>query len=256
MKTLQWLLILILSSGGMACNNGDDNGDPQAGLTNLELRFRPVYGDEPLVMYQNLDYEADMKLLVQLFQLYLAPVHLVRPDGTEQLVSEVELLDFRDLQDPGSAQTGLVLSFEDVPPGSYSGIRLGIGLPPELNATSPAQYEPGHPLSDNYWTAATGYIFSKVEGIADTSGLGQLDAPLTFHTGSDAIYQTVSFDRNFELDNQDLLRLNFTVDLRRVLVDDSGEFLDFRTYTIDHHTNPEVYNFIGANLPACVELQP
>lgn len=256
MKTPLYLLLLVLAGLGWACTGNGGNDDPQPEVTNLEMRFRPVYGEEPLVMFQSMDYEAGMDVLIQLFQLYVAPVSLIRPDGSELVLSEVALLDFRDFLDPAMAQAGLTLSFEGVPAGTYSGIRLGVGLPPELNATSPAQYEPGHPLSDNYWTAATGYIFSKVEGIADTTGTGNLNAPLTFHTGSDDIYQTVTFDRLLEVDAQNLRRLDFTVDLRKVLVQEGGDYLNFRAYTIDHHTNPEVYEFIGANLPTCIELQP
>jgi len=256
MKTPQYLLLLLLISLGWACADNGGNDDPQPQVTNLEMRFRPVYGEEALVMFQPLEYEAGMDVLVQVFQLYLAPVSLIRSDGSELVLRDVTLLDFRDFQDAAMAEAGLTLSFEDVPAGTYSGIRLGLGLPPELNATSPAQYEPGHPLSDNYWTAATGYIFSKVEGIADTTGSGNFNTPLTFHTGSDDIYQTVTFDRRVEVDAQNLQRLNFSVDLRKVLVRDNGDFLDFRTYTIDHHTNSEVYEFIGANLLTCIELQP
>jgi hypothetical protein len=236
------LILLLLVS--FSCNN-DDNTPLQQ---DLDLQVKALYGGEPLVLYREYPYEEGMKVFFQLYQFYLSDIELVRADGTGEMVSEIELIRFEDTQNETSAREGVRVTLENVPAGEYIKIKMGVGVSPRLMQTSPGQYPPGHPLADNYWSAAKGYIHSKIEGRADTLSGDGFDTGITFHGGSDDIYSEVEFPIQLTIDNSVPDPLVLISDLRRVLIRPNGEFLDFRKYNVDHHVNPEVFEFIGGNL--------
>ena len=107
----------------------------------------------------------------------------------------------------------MVLS--DVPAGQYKAIKLGIGVPEELNATQPGDYTPGHPLSTDYWTAASSYIFTKVEGNADLDGSDEFATKLTFHIGGNPRYREIEFEKSITVSPAGALPIAFEVDLKK-----------------------------------------
>ncbi len=241
-------LVLLLATG---CS---DNGEPSTPLTqDVSLQMKATFGDEPLVLFQEYNYPAQMKVLFQLFQFYLSEIELVRSDGTVHRLSDIELVRFEDTQNEASGRAGISLTFEDVPAGAYSKLRFGLGVDPDLNKTTPGDYLPGHPLSDNYWSAAKGYIHSKIEGRSDTLSGAGFDNGITFHTGSDELYTILEFPVNLTIDNSLPDPLVLETDLQRILIEPNGNFLDFRQSSVDHHVNPAVYEFIGANFAVAFE---
>lgn len=222
----------------------------------VDMNFKSTFGDAPLVMYENAyPYEAGMSVKLQLFQFYLSNISVQREDGSFVLLKDIALINFKDILTPSAATEGISLNMEGLAPGHYKAIRMGIGVAPNLNSTNPANYTPPHPLDDNYWSAATGYVFIKIEGNADTTGNGQFPAKLTFHTGANEIYKEKTFDKHFELKKGQTLQLKFSVDLKKVLSKGPGDFLDFRQITQDHSNNPEVYTFIADNLYNALVLE-
>ncbi len=235
-----------------------DNENPeQSGV--LELTFKGDFGADPLMMYaQEYPYEAGMAVKFQLFRFYLSDVTLLKTPGEMQSgvkVSDVELVDFKDIQSADAAQKGYTIKIENVPAGNYAGLLSGLGVSPTLNKTQPGNYDPTHPLSDNYWSWALGYVFTKIEGTADVDGDGQLTDKITFHIGGDSYYRTKEFNKAFTVKAGETTRLNFEVDLRRILVASADNYLDFKKVTIDHTNNVEIANFISDNLKAAVEIK-
>ncbi len=215
----------------------------------VEINFKSTFDNAPLVMYENAyPYEAGMAVKLQLFQFYLSNIAVQREDGSFVSLKDIALISFKDILTPAAAAEGITLETTGLAAGHYKGIRMGIGVAPNLNSTNPANYTPPHPLDDNYWSAATGYVFIKIEGNADTTGNGQFPAKLTFHTGATQLYKEKFFEKHFELKAGEPLQLNFSVDLKKVLSKGPSDFLDFRQITQDHSNNPAVYTFIADNM--------
>lgn len=250
MKNMLLLLIMSLLLFTTNCNEDSDSNTEQTGT--LELNFKGTFGTDPLVMYaREYPYEAGMKLKLQLFRFYLSNLQL--SDDTK--ITDVEIVDFEKVQSDAAAGQGITIQIKNVPAKAYAALKMGMGLTSELNATNPGKYAPGSPLSDNYWSAALGYVFTKIEGNADIDGDGKYESKLTFHAGGNPYYRNKTFDKNFTVKAGETTRLNFEIDLRKVLIKSNSDFLDFRKVTIDHTTKPEIATFISDNLANAVVLK-
>ena len=124
-----------------------------------------------------------------------------------------------------------------------------------MNSTAPGDYSTTHPLSNHYWSASQGYVFTKLEGNADVDGSGDFSTKLTYHIGTDPMNREVAFFKDIEVLDDGLQVLNFDVDVNNILVKDNGDFLDFRETPIDHSSNVEVASFIADNLVNAVKLR-
>lgn len=261
MKHIHYFFLVVLLMGISLTSCTNDNNQPvQDPEGDVKLTFKANFKNEPLLMYDDTyDYEAGMKLRFQLFQFYISHLKLITEmedtlSGGEELL-DIALVSFKDVNNMPAAEEGIVFQVEDVPAGKYKGIKLGVGVSDDFNATQPGDYPAGHPLSDNYWTAATGYIFSKIEGNADINGDGDFSEKLTFHTGASELYREKVFIEDFEVKQGEPLELNFNIDLNNVLVKNAGEFLDFRQVTQDHTNDMEVAGFIADNLGNALSLE-
>lgn len=235
----------------LAASCGDNKTDDGS----VSLQFKADFGDAPLTMFtRSYAYPEGMNVKFQNFLFYVSDVTLIKEDGTEHALSEVELISFKDIQDYAAAAAGVVTKAAKVPPGNYKAVKMGIGIAPDLNGTQPGDYKPGHPLTDNYWSWALGYIFTKIEGNADLNGDGNYDenAKLTFHIGANSLYRVKTFNTNFSVETGEEVKLPFTLDLRKVLVNDAGNFLDFRVTRQDHTNDMNVAQFIIDNLNAAI----
>lgn len=233
-----------------------DTAEPATG--EVVLQFKGTFGSDPLLMYAaDYPYEAGMDLKFQLFQFYLSDIVLLgenKTTGDSVVLSDIELVSFKDIQTADAAQQGVQLRIKNVPQGRYRGIKFGLGVSPDLNATSPAAYTPPHPLDDNYWSWATGYVFTKIEGNADLNADGIFETKLTFHAGGNSYYRQQTYLRDLTVASGENT-LQFSVDLERVLKAGAGNFLDFRQVQQDHTNNPTVAAFISDNLKQAVKLQ-
>ncbi len=256
---LSFLLGLLVALGLTSCNN-DNNNVSQELTGEVTITFKADFKNEPLLMYDDTyDYEAGMDLRFQLFQFYISHLKLIRNmadtiSGGEELI-DIALVSFKDITSQQLADEGISFTIQDVPAGSYKGLKMGLGVSDDFNMTQPGDYAAGHPLSDNYWTAATGYIFSKIEGNADLNGDGDFTEKLTFHTGASELHKEKVFIEDFQLGQSTPLQFEFNVDLYKVLARSSNDFLDFRQITQDHTNNMEVAGYIFENLANALSME-
>ncbi len=228
--------------------------------TKVDVNFtvKSTFDDLPLQMYnQTYSYDAGMKLRLQNFQFYLSDIVLLkesRDDADSVKLSEIVLATFRNVQSPDAATKGIRFTFKDIPAGTYKGLRVGIGVAPRLNATSPNSYTPPHPLDDNYWSWALGYVFTKLEGNADVIGDGKFAEKLTFHIGGNEFYRKKTFFKNIVLKPGES-NLELKVDLHKVLAIGGSQFVDFRKVTQDHTNDKVLAKFFADNLLNALEWQ-
>ncbi len=257
MKINGWLFFLLMLSAGVLFTGCDDDDDNDVANANVNLQFLATFDGEPLVMYdREYDYLEGMRVRFQLFQYYISDVQLVRQDGqgNTELV-DIDLVAYGEVTTDAQAQEGIQISLTEVPPGEYSGIRMGLGVSQDLNATQPGDYAPGHPLSGHYWSASTGYVFTKIEGNADLDGDGNFSEKLTFHIGTNPAYREVSFNAPIAIGSGETVGMQFTVDVMDVLSDGQGQFVDFRQVATDHTNDMELVNFLSDNLVNALQMQ-
>lgn len=200
--TINVCLLLML---GVACTSCNPDEKPFEYGT-FELNFQPVVSGQDFVRGEEYENINGRKFQINLFLMYVSDISLVKEDGSEVLLSEIELFDIANggstlrLAHGGNAYK----TFEDVESGDYKGVKFGIGVVDRLN-TEPADYAVTHPLSVNkgmYWAWRTGYKHMAIEGMVDDSpdkNGSVLNKEILYHTGKDslnspnAIYRAVEF---------------------------------------------------------------
>jgi hypothetical protein len=255
MNKINLLLSLLLAFSLWTCDNDDDKSDTGGELT---LNFRGLFDQNKLKMF-NADYayEDNMKLRLQLFQFYISDVALMKtddPKGDSIQLIDVELVSFKNIQSDDAAQKGISFTLKNIPPGTYKGIKLGLGVSADLNAVGPSSYTPPHPLDDNYWSWAKGYVFTKIEGNADLDNSGKFANKITFHIGENEFFRKKVFLKDIVITDKGSSNLALDVDLHRVLAQSSANYLDFRKVTQDHTVDKTIAKFIADNLGEAIKV--
>ena len=219
MKKLFGFLFLFALVGLSAC--GDDSNEPTTG--SLQLNFILEYEGEPLVMNETLTYENGLPMNYSRVNMYLSNFIL----GDRNL-ADIAFLDFTDVNvTAGQAQAGQFIQFDEIPAGDYGPLQYSVGVPKELNAQKPADFPAGHPLAltSEYWAGWNSYIFAKYEGKLDLEGDEMLETGFTFHTGSDPVFRSLTFDRNISINANETTTINFVINAKEMFHLEDG-FLD------------------------------
>ncbi len=234
-----------------SCNDDDQE------MFSVDLTFTPLFDGEPLVMYaEEYDYEEGMKLRLQLFQFFISNFRFIDDQGNEQPTPlEIDLISFADIQNRGAAEAGITVKVDNIPKGNYRSIKFGFGVDELHNATQPGDYDAGHPLSGHYWSAASSYVFTKIEGNADLNNDGQFEQKLTFHIGGNRSYQEIVLDKDLLLTSGSGTAVGIEVDLKDLLVNEQGEFLDFREVTKVHDVGSKVVDFVSGNIKNAFKIK-
>ena len=229
-------LLLLLIVGFTSCDNTTTTS-PEENSGTLTLNFQSTFDSQPLVMLgSEYAYEGGVEVMFQLFQFFVSSIKLIDQSGNVgPEIKDIALISFDGVNTLDSSRQGINLEIPDLPIGDYQGIQLGIGVNSALNSTMPNQYAVGHPLSAHYWDAANSYIFTKIEGVADTDNDGTFEQKLTFHIGGDPRYREVDFDQSFSISSNSSTSLGFTVDVKDIFVGDDGSYIDFREVTQIHN---------------------
>lgn len=256
MKRILFFLAVSFSFLFVACDDDDNNSGPG----DLTLKVTATYDSEPLVnLDATYDYPDGSPLRIQLFNYYLSDIRLYKegaPAEDAQLLSEVELIQYDDTYTAAEALAGKSFTYKNIPDGVYSGLRIGLGLTADLNATQPGDYEDGHPMSNNFWSWARGYVFTKLEAKADLDGDGEFTDNLTYHIGQNDLYKVIELPQTIKIENGKVANAHINVDLAKMLKNASNEYLDITVVenTLDHTINEDIFRFLYTNLGNAVEI--
>lgn len=164
------------------------------------------------------------------FRYYLSNIVLIKNDGSELPLTDVVLLVSPTEQD-------YVLA--DVPVGDYKGLKMIYGLDSVTNHLDPATFPAGHPLAIQspgmHWDWNSGYIFSKIEGLCDTSlaGDGPANFQFFYHVGMDMMKRTIDMSNHpFSVKSGSDKELVLELDLLDILAN-----VDLRTENETHTFN-------------------
>lgn len=160
----------------VGCKPDPMHGGPGTLTLNAAFQFA---GDSVSIGRTALDASGN-NLRLETFSIYLGGIELLNDTGAVRL-SEAERWD------AGADNSWNWI----VEPGTYDGFRIHLGVPAEFNTnTDPTIWPNDHPLGVNgsagmFWSWNTGYIFSKFDGKADTTGGENFTHPFAFHIGGD-----------------------------------------------------------------------
>ena len=122
-----------------------------------------------------------------------------------------------------------------IPAGTYKSITFYLGVDSATNSGGmmPTDRPAGHPLAiqnpSMFWTWASGYIFMRLEGLADTIGTVAPDHALVYHIGTNALRRsvTITFANDLVVTAGQNSTLHVKTDFKPLF-----EALDFKTESL------------------------
>lgn len=218
MKNYAFLLLFLAAILFSACKDGGGSVTPN----NFTLTFRATYDGQLLEKYKNYTY-GDKVVMFDKFNTYLSDITLVN-SATEVKLSDIEWVNFTPDLTADDKSVEVTYTFT-VPDGDYSGLKLGYGVRSDMNATSPANYSPGHPLyvESEYWSGWKSYIFAKIQGKVDLNGDNTPETNIFYHCGSDPVYNEATINGAIRVAGTGSMVVEF--DLKKIFTFD-GQLLD------------------------------
>lgn len=205
---------------GVDC--GSDDSEKTAAIA---VKLNPVFGDEPLKLYEPLLNEAGLPFF-ELEKLYFYISDLKLDD--ELVAEEIMLIDMND--------SDLSVGLSKVKPGDYSSINFGLGVEKRWNKEVPVSFENDHPLgfdhSSNYWEMNNSYTFYKIEGKYSSKDDGDLDKSFLFHLGTDELYRTLTLDKLTVVKNEGTTEITLNINFKKLLFDEGS--IDLETEFSTH----------------------
>lgn len=250
------LLLLFLGLTLMFMSCGKDDPDPTEAT--LKVNFLLTYDGQPLVFNQNQTYSHGDFIRMTKLNFFLTNLKIKSSNDSFKL-ADLSLIDYTVSNSTlAGASGGLVLTVPLVKTGTYTSLEFGVGLPPALNATKPADYGSGHPMADAgaYWPGWNGYIFSKMEGKYDSLSTGTFEPGFTFHTGLDKNYRIVKLSKTFKVDgNVANNEIAVSLDLKKLFVMDGQPIDLFEVNQAHGPSNDAVIEALVNNYNTAFSLQ-
>ncbi len=213
---LMFSALLVMTAYSCVSEDEDPVIEPS---TTVDLVFKAKYGTETAQMQEEYVYGDGKDIKFIQMDFFVSNITLMQENSPNSPEIELREIDFVSLSytDAADAEAGYTISIDKVPAGTYAGIKIGIGVPADLNRTKPEDYGSNDVLFQNshYWEGWSSYIFAKIEAAADLNNdddivLGGAESEgLSYHTGTDAVYQEVIIPQDIVLTEG----VNFTIDL-------------------------------------------
>ena len=227
--------------------------DPEPKLeevTDVELTFKGKFGEETFLINEpSLTYN-DFNIRFDQFNFYISDVVLIKETLSGQEETELLEIDFVDLSfrpsELSDAQTGITIRIENVPVGEYDGIKIGLGVPADLNKNTWGDFGEGHPLRKvgHHWPTWESFIFSKTEANIDIDNNNSFTHKLSYHTGSDSVYKTKYVAKNLTLTKGEITNISFEADVKEIFY----EIDVIQESTIDDLSQIDLMKKIQSNL--------
>ena len=235
-----------------ACTSCKETEDvTPTGNANLYIKGR--WADQPYLLYGKQPFRANDSITLTEALFFVSDVTLTNGDKTGT-ITDIDLVSFaKNHQTLAGAQKGeLVKGKNAIPAATYTTLRFGLGVAPNLNATNPNKYASTHPLGDAslYWSAQR-YVFSRIGGYTYPNG-SLVGTPWYYHIGTDAMYKTVTVaipSTTIAADKTTDITIN--LDLKKLFINGSDTISVLNTYdNPDNSTQRSVLDAWNARLLA------
>ncbi len=229
-KLLSYALLIssvIFSASSCKKDKEEETVEPTATEQNLKLHIHTQVGNQLADYTSTFAQASGRKFILADFRYYISGIVLIKADGSEFPISGKVLLVKPSVQDYALGM---------VPVGDYKGIRYTMGLDSATNHSNPTVYSSENPLAiqtpSMHWSWSSGYIFTKVEGMCDTTlaANGPADCPFFFHVGTDMMKRSINFSSSsFTVTGTEEKEVALVFDLKKVL-----QNIDLRTENSTH----------------------
>lgn len=179
----QWLIFAVGCLVLLGCSAQTDDQGPQGDTGTVSVRFQMSFNGQVLNSgFQGVD-EQGVVLRVQHLGLYIGGLELLQ-NGAVAYATPPE--DVRLLT---TANPIADVSWNNVPLGSYSGLRFWVGVPDSVtNLRPPNSFAGAHPLFVQqpfmHWDTQRGYIFLRLDANTDVNQDGIPDAQVRYQIGT------------------------------------------------------------------------
>ena len=191
MKSLKVLALLALVLVTISCQKDEPENEitPPAAPEDVNatglfvLNFTSSVNGSPYNLNDNFVSLNNYRIKLEKIDFYVSNIKLLKGNG-DVVVRDVGFVSFEQ------GWTSVTCTADT---GTYVGFAFDMGVPADRNINhDPSVYATSHPLSifqNMHWGWAAGYIFSKFEGRADTTGTGSglFDQNLVYHSGADTL---------------------------------------------------------------------
>ena len=228
-------LILLLSVGLFSCSKSDNNNNSVTSKGAIFFHMHTTIDTSEVDANQVAKDATGRRFSLSVAQFYISDIILHKSDGTDIPASGVFILKTIGEEE---------YQIDSVPAGNYKSVTFTVGLDATANATSPSSYAAASPLSAQtpsmyFGSAAQGYIFMNIQGMADTTAAqnGSVNVPFSYQLGTSAMAKTVTMPNetvSVIAGQQSFIHIN--ADYGKVL---SG---------INFKTNPTATPFVNASI--------
>ena len=206
------LAFITLFSSVFLFSSCETDEEPTGITSTVDIRFRALADGQPYEMNERIMFDGK-EISISNLRFFISDLVLLK--GT--LEAEVKDLDFVNFTENNTtsiaANQGITVSDDAIPLDTYDGLKFGIGVPSDLNALTPSDFSPSHPLSIEHWTSWDSYIFHKIEGRYDNDGdPTTLESAFVYHVGLDEYFREKVFN-NLEIIVRDGETTEIVVDL-------------------------------------------
>src|SRR6478735_10063729 len=184
-------LIVLFSILVTGCKRDKPNENAPVEYGELLLHIHSYVNINEIDGY-NIVYTSDAgrKISVEMAQLYISHMQLVKMDGSVYEVPDSILLVKPNVE---------TYYLADVPAGNYKGIRFHVGLDATKNQAAPTSYLNGVLNHSEMWLNSAaqpdGYVFASFKGKVDTTVAMDMDdadlVPFEYRIGTNAHYTEV-----------------------------------------------------------------
>jgi hypothetical protein len=202
----------------------------------VKINFTSSFDQDPLVFNKVYEYLPQRFIQYTKFDMFLSSITLTGGPKGDTVLADISYLNFDPVSnDANSAKAGLVMEVKNVPVGDYTGMSLGVGVRPDINATNPTNYTSDNPLSqpELYWAGWKSYIFSRMEGKMDSVTTGLYATGMSYHTGLNDFYRVVNLTSPIKVTGGTSNTIKININIRDIFKSDDT-YLDIMKITEAH----------------------
>lgn len=228
-KVITVLLLAGLVLTGSSCRDKDkDDGTGEVIQPQVEITIEPVYGQLALSS-ENIVFTT-----AEGYDLKLREMKIIITDirNGNNVLSSAAIYD---------SKKGKALLKINGTSANFGSLDFNIGVHEDINHSDPAAFPNDHALnivnaSDMHWSWNPGYIFFKIEMIADTlnDGIADFNHIVTYHVGMDETFQQKQLTNlNWTNAGQNSEQLRLKVDFEKLL-HNGNSTVDIKTESTTH----------------------
>ncbi len=230
MKGFHTAIAVLLMTAGMFASCKEKPTDNPLVESTVEITLEPRYGTQA-IQFDETVFHTEEGYAVKLREMKLIVTNL---RNGSNLLSDAASYD---------SKKGVFLLQQKGTASNFGQLQFSIGVDSTRNHADPSGFPNEHPLNilnagDMHWSWNPGYIFFKLEMIADTANTGNFNHAISFHVGMDECFRETSFTAlNWQIVAPQTERLRLQLDLKTLLRNQTS-VVDLKTEFLTH-SSPE-----------------